>query len=90
MTIIYKCDTCGKEFNNSRECSICEISHMSPADRIKFMIMLDCGNICDYCEHSYYVYGCEQDCTYKDCRYFNAYKDFVPTEPLHDKHISGV
>lgn len=42
------------------------------------------------CEATNYVYGCEQDCEYKDCRHSNNYKDFIPTEPLHDKSISGV
>nr|DAG32544.1 MAG TPA: hydrogenase/urease nickel incorporation protein [Caudoviricetes sp.] len=33
MTTIYKCDTCGQEFKSSKECRICEASHMAPADR---------------------------------------------------------
>lgn len=90
MTTIYKCDTCGQEFKSSKECMMCEASHMVPVDRVKCMIMFNCGNVCDYCDHSYYVYGCEQDCEYKDCRHSNNYKDFIPTEPLHDKSISGV
>ena len=90
MTTIYKCDTCGHEFDNSRECRICEVSHLSPVDRIKYLIMLNGGSVCDYCANSYYVYGCERDCKYKDCRFSNGYKDFVPTEPLHNKSISGV
>ena len=90
MTTIYKCDTCGQEFKSSKECRMCEASHMAPADRIKYMVMLNCGSVCDYCDKSYYVYGCERDCEHKDCRYSNKYKDFVPTKPLHDKSISGV
>ena len=85
MTTIYKCDTCGREFKSPKECRMCEVSHMAPVDRIKCLIMLNCGNVCDYCDNSYYVYGCEQDCEYKDCRHSNNYKDFIPTEPLHDK-----
>ena len=90
MTTIYKCETRGQEFKSPKECRMCEASHMVSVDRIKYMIMLNCGNVCDYCNHSYYVYGCEQDCEYKDCRHSNNYKDFIPTEPLHDKSISGV
>lgn len=90
MTTIYKCDTCGREFKSPKECRMCEVSHMAPVDRIKCMIMLNGGYVCDYCDCSYYVYGCERDCEHKDCRHSNAYKDFVPTEPLHDKSISGV
>ena len=90
MTTIYKCDTCGREFKSSKECRICEVSHMAPVDRIKCLIMLNCGNVCDYSDNSYYVYGCEQDCEYKDCRHSNNYKDFIPTEPLHDKSRCGI
>lgn len=90
MTTIYKCDSCGAEYKSPEECRICEAYHMIPVDRIKYMIMLNLGNVCDYCDHSYYVYSCEQDCNHKNCGYKNNYKDFVPTEPLHDKSISGV
>lgn len=90
MTTIYKCDTCGQEFKSPKECRMCEASHMTPVDRIKCLIMLNFGSVCDYCDNSYYVYGCERDCKYKDCRHSNNYKDFIPTEPLHDKSISGV
>lgn len=90
MTTIYKCDSCGAEYKSPKECRICEASHMTPEYRIKYMIMLNLGNVCDYCDHSYYVYSCEQDCNHKNCGYKNNYKDFVPTEPLHDKSISGV
>lgn len=91
MTTIYKCDTCGQEFKSSKECKICEASHMTPIDRIKYMILLnDRRMVCDYCDKSYYVYCCEVDCDCKECGYANMYKDFVPTKPLHDKSISGV
>ena len=62
MTTIYKCDTCGREFKSSKECKICEASHMTPIDRIKYMIPLNNRKmVCDYCDKSYYVYGCEVD-----------------------------
>ena len=63
---------------------------MNPVDRIKYMIMLECKEVCDYCDRSYYVYGCERDCEYPNCTYDNNHKDFVPVEPLHNKRISGV
>ena len=90
MTTIYKCDTCGQEFKSAKECRICEASHMNPVDKIKYMIMLECKEVCDYCDHSYYVYGCERDCEYPNCTYDNNHKDFVPVEPLDNKRISGV
>ena len=69
MTTIYKCDTCGLEFKSLKECRMCEVSHMAPVDRIKYMIVLNGGEVCDYCDTSFYVYGCEQDCEHKDCRH---------------------
>lgn len=91
MTTIYKCDTCGREFKNLKECKMCEASHMTPIDKIKYMILLNNRKmVCDYCDKSYYVYGCEVDCDCKECGYANMYKDFIPTKPLHDKSISGV
>lgn len=90
MTTIYKCDKCGAEFRNSRECRQHESSHYEGAGKIKYDLMYSAEeHICDYCDHSYYVYGCEQDCEYKDCKYSNNYKDFVPVEPLHDKRQNG-
>ena len=35
MIIIYKCDTCGQEFKNLKECKMCEASHMTSVDHIK-------------------------------------------------------
>lgn len=90
MTTIYRCDYCKKDFRGLKECRLHEASHMNSADRTKYLIMLECMDVCDFCEHSYYVYGCERDCEYKDCKHSNNYKDFTPTEPLHNKRISGV
>ncbi len=90
MTTIYKCDTCGQEFKSAKECRICEASHMAPVDRIKYMIVLNGGEVCDYCDNSFYVYGIERGCEYNDCLYDNHHKDFVPTEPLHDKSRCGI
>ena len=91
MTPIYRCDICGNEFRNPRECRAHESSHFDGVDKIKYILMHSQEEyICDYCDHSYYVYGCEQDCEHKDCGFINSYKDFVPTEPLHDKRTSGV
>lgn len=90
MTTIYKCDTCGREFKSPKECRICEASHMAPVDRIKYMIVLNGGEVCDYCDNSFYVYGIERGCEYNDCLYDNHHKDFVPTEPFHDKSRCGI
>ncbi len=91
MITVYKCEFCGAEFKNSRECRTHESNHFNEIDKIKYDLMHSYWRyICNYCDHSYYVYGCEQDCNHKNCGYNNNYKDFVPTEPLHDKSISGV
>lgn len=91
MTTFYKCDFCNKTFRNSRECRIHESTHFSGAERIKYIILHDNeADICDYCSNSYYVYGCERDCSFNNCSPTNKYKDFVPTEPLRDKSIGGI
>lgn len=89
MTIIYKCDKCGAEFRNAKECRICEASHMNPVDRIKYMIMLEGREVCDFCKYSYYVYGCERDCMHSNCNRSNNYADFVQVNPLHNKSANG-
>ena len=91
MTTIYKCDTCGQEFNNSRACRLHEGNHFYGVDKLKYeLIYTHEEHICDYCDCSYYVYGVERACEHKDCHHANNYKDFVPTEPLHDKSRYGV
>lgn len=90
MNIMYKCSFCHAEFSNSEECIKHELTHMNNAEKIKHELKYAAKSLCDYCDHSYYVYGCERDCTHKDCSYKNNYKDFIPVEPLHDKSIHGV
>lgn len=90
MTTIYKCATCGRKFKSSKECRICEVAYATLVDKIKYVIMPNRESVCDYCNNSYYVYGCEKDCEHRDCGHSNSYKDFVPTKPLHDKSIAGV
>ena len=90
MKIKYECDVCGREFGSSWVCRSHEASHFFGVERIKYDL---CHNqeedICDYCEHSYYVYGCEQSCQFKNCSVGNDYKDFKPVEPLHNKRAHG-
>lgn len=89
MTTIYRCDKCGKEFDTSLACTAHEMSHSGEYTNLKYYLLNTINDICDYCKHSYYVYGCEQDCQYKDCNWNNHYKDFIPVEPLHNKRASG-
>ena len=68
-----------------------ESSHLKKIDKIKYELTYFYNkDICDYCDCSYYVYGVERACEHKDCHHANNYKDFVPTEPLHDKSRYGV
>jgi hypothetical protein len=89
MTTLYKCDTCGQEFTDKDMCFIHECSHIENENERLIKIILHEGEEpCDYCEKSYYVYGCERDCECKvSC---NNYNQFVPVEPLHNKSITGV
>ena len=89
MKVIYKCEVCGREFNSPLDCGHHEESHFSGSSKIKCELYLQGEDLCDYCEHSYYVYGCEQDCNYDKCSYKNNYKDFQPVEPLHNKRAHG-
>lgn len=90
MKIVYRCEFCNAEFTNQKECLEHEESHLSGMEKIKhFLMQYKNVDLCDYCDRSYYVYGCEIDCEFKDCRYANNYKDFVPVEPLHDKRSRG-
>lgn len=89
MTTLYKCDTCGQEFADKDMCFIHELSHIKTKnERIEHTIVYYGKEPCDYCENSYYAYGCERDCGCKvPC---NNYDQFVPVEPLHNKSITGV
>lgn len=90
MKTIYKCDVCGREFGSSWVCRSHEASHFSGVERMKYDLIHDQEeDICDYCDHSYYVYGCEQDCKFKDCCFKNDYKHFRPVEPFCNKRASG-
>ena len=90
MKIKYECEVCGELFDSLRRCRVHEASHFSGAEKIKYeLIHTQEEDICDYCDNSYYVYGCEQDCEYDDCGFRNNYKDFIPIEPFHNKRTHG-
>lgn len=91
MKIKYECNVCGQQFDSPTECEAHEHTH-SGLDYnlvIKTSLLIKQEDICDYCDNSYYVYGCEQDCEYDDCGFKNNYKDFIPTEPFHNKRAHG-
>lgn len=54
---------------------LCELLH-DGWDKRKALIFLK-EDLCDRCDHAYYVYGCERDCKYKqECNYSNKYEKF--------------
>lgn len=89
----YICSVCNKVFYSEKEVYDCELNHkeLNLNEKIFLMCQYNKEDICDYCDNSYYVYGCERDCS-KKCKIKN--KDntenmFVPVEPLHNKSHSG-
>ena len=89
MKILYQCEGCNEIYNNEYDCRECEMSHMQAIDVLKYKIKWQKRCACDYCDHSFYVYGCECDCGFNDCSNLNGYKDFKPVEPFHNKRLNG-
>lgn len=91
MKTKYECDVCGQQFNSPEECDAHECTHLGLDYNlvIKTALLIKQVDVCDYCDNSYYVYGCERDCEYKECSFINNYKDFAPTEPFHNKRAHG-
>ena len=94
MIVKYECEFCRKQFDHEEDCVKHESSHLTGVEKIKYEILNKTRynwnvSICDYCDKSYYAYGCERDCEYKDCSMINSYKDFQPVEPLHNKKAHG-
>ena len=52
---MYKCEYCGKMFDRLNKCASHELFEHK----------------CPTCVHSYYVYGCELQCSRKSCKYQN-------------------
>ena len=79
MKIIYQCEFCNKQFDNANICKYHEMLHLSTIDKFKYYICnIEGQDLCKYCNHIYYVYGCEPDCKFKDCTAQNNYQNFNP------------
>lgn len=65
MITIYRCDVCDREFDSPKECRDHERTHFEGNNRIKYDLISANSDVCDYCQKSYYVYGCERDCDHK-------------------------
>ena len=77
MITKYECEHCNKQFDTMSQCKIHELSHLEGDAHIKYYIknMTD-NDICDHCDHAYYVYGCRRECIFFSCCASNNYKDF--------------
>lgn len=91
MQIKYVCDYCGNDFSTEEKCRRCEMSHLNDTEKLKYNIKYNQHkDLCDFCNHSFYVYGIERDCkNHVDCLK-NDFANFSPVIPLHDKSIAGV
>ena len=85
MKIRYECDYCHQQFDNETACRCHEIEHLNNIDKLKYDIQnIRCEDICQYCSHAYYVYGCELNCPCKGCCDVNNYKDFIPVRNISE------
>lgn len=74
--VTYECVFCNSTYTNYETAVSCENEHLKmfapnnfyPLDHIKIYNMIESRNAepCDYCKRAYYVYGCEQECKYRN------------------------
>ena len=77
MKTKYECNFCGKQFDDKDTCFAHELEHITnDTDKQKYILQAEGLDICKYCKHRYYVYGCRPECEYRDCNSDNNYKDF--------------
>ena len=85
---IYVCEYCKAQFEDRMDARWCEIQHqhripvLIKNEEFLHELIREHKNPCDYCEHSYYVYGTELNCDCRDkCqRMFQDYLLFVGKE----------
>ena len=84
MTVIDKWDSYKKESK--------EFKNLEKYKQHAFKETLVAANkVCDYCNNSYYVYGCERACQFETkCNRSNKYFYFQLVDLYHDKSIAGV
>lgn len=87
MKRLYECEYCKQQFNEEAGCLIHEMTHCtSDNDRFKYWVRnIVKDDVCKYCYHSYYVYGCEQTCSIGDCSMANNYQNFVLDKRLFER-----
>ena len=74
--VTYECVFCNSTYTNYETAVSCENKHLEmfapnnfyPLDYIKIYNMIESRNAdpCDYCKNAYYVYGCEQECSFRN------------------------
>ena len=74
--VTYECVFCNSTYTNYEAAVSCENEHLKmfapndfyPLDHIKIYNMIESRNAdpCDYCKNAYYVYGCEQECSFRN------------------------
>lgn len=74
--VTYECAFCNSTYTNYETAVSCENEHLKmfapnnfyPLDNIKIYNMIESRNAdpCDYCKNAYYVYGCEQECSFRN------------------------
>lgn len=82
MKILFACEFCGAIYETSRGAMKCEFSHsnlfLNDSNNLSnFCSFYLNKDICDFCKHAYYVYGCELDCQKKECQMNRNRPDFV-------------
>lgn len=77
MKIICECEYCKKQFGDASICMAHEILHLRGDEEAKYYIRHILNkDLCEYCEHAYYVYGCELACDQNNCNPGNNYQHF--------------
>lgn len=74
--VCYGCTCCGTVYNREIDALMCEERHLLDGEKDKYsrydlirifnLIESRGSDPCDYCEHAYYVYGCEQECSFRN------------------------
>ena len=82
MVSLYKCDYCGKIFQGVDAFYDCqEHEEMHKKDKYADLKMNCDTDICDKCEHVYYVYNVEKNCKYAgQCDRNNCWCKFMIKE----------
>ena len=81
--VYYECTCCDTAYEREIDALMCEERHLldgkddnySRYDLLRIYNLIESrgADPCDYCKHVYYVYGCEQECKYRNMGKCQAY-----------------